>query len=128
MVTLAEESVAIARNQIVDAVAEGPRDKAKNADKRKSFKIRKYSYRRVAALIPLVAPHARALIDDFYAEIQRHPEAARVIPGGAEQIKRLKVTLREWLAQLLGGQYDAAYMSRRWKVGYRHVEIGLAQR
>jgi PAS domain S-box-containing protein len=84
--------------------------------------------RRVAALSSLVMPHAQVLIDDFYAEIQLHPEAARVITGGAEQIERLKGTLREWLAQLLGGRYDAAYMSRRWKVGHRHVEIGLAQR
>ncbi len=83
---------------------------------------------RVAALGPLVAPHARSLIEDFYAEIQRHPEAAQVITGGAEQIERLSRTLREWLAQLLGGRYDEAYMARRWKVGYRHVEIGLAQR
>jgi len=83
---------------------------------------------RVARLGPLVAPHARDLIDDFYAEIQRNPEAAQVITGGAEQIERLSRTLREWLAQLLGGQYDEAYLARRWKVGYRHVEIGLAQR
>lgn len=84
--------------------------------------------RRVATLGPLVAPHAQALIEDFYAEIQRHPEAAQVITGGAEQIERLSRTLREWLAELLGGSYDEAYMGRRWKVGYRHVEIGLAQR
>ncbi len=84
--------------------------------------------RRVARLAPVVAPHAPALIDDFYAEIQRTPEAARVITGGQAQIERLSLTLRDWLAQLLGGQYDEAYMARRWKVGYRHVEIGLAQR
>jgi two-component system sensor kinase FixL len=84
--------------------------------------------RRVAQLAPIVAPHAPALIDDFYAEIQRTPEAARVITGGAAQIERLSRTLQDWLAQLLGGVYDEAYMARRWKVGYRHVEIGLAQR
>ena len=84
--------------------------------------------RRVAGLWPLVAPHAHELIDDFYAEIQRHPEALRVITGGQEQIERLSHTLRQWLAQLLAGQYDEDYMARRWKVGYRHVEIGLSQR
>ena len=84
--------------------------------------------RRVASLWPLVAPHARDLIDDFYTEIQRHPEALRVITGGQEQIERLSQTLRQWLAQLLAGHYDEDYMARRWKVGYRHVEIGLSQR
>lgn len=83
---------------------------------------------RVAALWPLVAPQAKSLIDDFYAEIQRHPDAARVITGGPEQIERLSRTLREWLAQLFAGQYDIEYISRRWRVGYRHVEIGLEQR
>jgi hypothetical protein len=50
--------------------------------------------KRVAALWPLVAPHAKSLIDDFYAEIQRHPDASRVITGGAAQIERLSQTLR----------------------------------
>ena len=83
---------------------------------------------RVASLWPLVAPHAAKLIEDFYAEIQRHPEASKVITGGPVQIARLSQTLREWLAQLFSGIYDIDYISRRWRVGYRHVEIGLAQR
>ena len=34
----------------------------------------------------MVQPHFTALIDDFYAEIERHPQARKVITGGAEQI------------------------------------------
>jgi two-component system NtrC family sensor kinase len=83
---------------------------------------------RVAALWPLIAPAAETLIDDFYAEIKRHVEAARVITGGTAQIDRLSATLREWLAQLFAGVYDTDYIARRWRVGHRHVEIGLAQR
>jgi signal transduction histidine kinase len=67
------------------------------------------------------------LIDDFYEEISRHPEAHRVITGGAEQIERLKSTLRNWLLELFSGQYDQQYVTRRWRVGLRHVEIGLNQ-
>ncbi len=84
--------------------------------------------RRVAALGPLVAPHAASLVQDFYAEVRRHPEAMQVITGGSEQMVRLSRTLRAWLAELLAGTYDDDYMARRWKVGHRHVEIGLAQR
>jgi PAS domain S-box-containing protein len=84
--------------------------------------------RLVAALGPLVAPHADKLINDFYAEIRRHPEAMKVITGGSEQMARLSRSLHAWLAELLSGPYDEAYMARRWKVGHRHVEIGLAQR
>ena len=83
---------------------------------------------RMAKIQPLLAPHADSLIGDFYAEIQRHPGASSVITGGVEQIQRLSRTLLEWLAQLLGGCYDERYMERRWRVGHRHVEIGLPQR
>jgi signal transduction histidine kinase len=31
------------------------------------------------------------------------------------------------LAELFSGQYDQEYVERRWRVGYRHVEIGLDQ-
>jgi len=65
------------------------------------------------------------LVDDFYREIQNHPEALRVITGGPEQIARLKRTLKLWLRELFSGVYDAQYVSRHWQAGLRHVEIGL---
>jgi hypothetical protein len=68
-----------------------------------------------------------ALADDFYAEIQRHPAAMKVITGGAQQIVRLKGTLMQWVRELLAGPYDRDYVARRWRVGWRHVEIGLDQ-
>jgi two-component system sensor kinase FixL len=83
--------------------------------------------RRVASLEPAARPHLPALVDDFYAEIERHPAASRVITGGQAQVARLKETLVRWLQELLSGRYDADYVLRRWRVGYRHVEIGLDQ-
>jgi hypothetical protein len=70
---------------------------------------------RVHRLRPVVEPHFKALIDDFYAEIERHPEARKVITGGPEQIARLKGTLTSWLAELFTGDYDAQYVVRRWR-------------
>ncbi len=83
--------------------------------------------RRVNAIGPLLEPCVAPLIDDFYAEIERHPDARKVITGGAVQIERLKGTLRAWIRELFVGNYDSAYVVRRWKVGRRHVEIGLDQ-
>jgi signal transduction histidine kinase len=83
--------------------------------------------RRVVAAAPLVEPAFPALIDDFYAEILRHAPTRSVITGGEAQIQRLKATLLNWLRELVAGRYDADYVQRRWKVGYRHVEIGLDQ-
>jgi signal transduction histidine kinase len=83
--------------------------------------------RRVAAAAGLLEPHLPPLIDDFYAEIDRHPDARKVITGGAAQVQRLKGTLLTWVRELLAGRYDRDYVARRWRVGWRHVEIGLNQ-
>jgi signal transduction histidine kinase len=85
------------------------------------------SARRVAATAELLAPHLIGLVDDFYDEIHRHPNARKVITGGQHQINRLKGTLVQWLRELLAGRYDQRYVARRWQVGWRHVEIGLEQ-
>lgn len=82
---------------------------------------------RVQSVAGVLEPHLAPLIDDFYAEIERHPEARKVITGGAAQTERLKGTLRSWLRELLHGPYDRDYVARRWRVGWRHVEIGLDQ-
>lgn len=75
----------------------------------------------------IMLPYAPVFIEDFYAEIVRHPSIARVITGGDQQIARLQQSLLRWVDELLSGKYDAEYVQRRWKVGYRHVEIGLDQ-
>jgi signal transduction histidine kinase len=82
---------------------------------------------RVAAAAPILEPFLRPLIDDFYEEIERHPDARKVITGGQAQIERLKGTLIQWIRDLLSGVYDEDYVTRRWRVGWRHVEIGLEQ-
>jgi len=83
--------------------------------------------RRVQAVAAILDTFLAGLIDDFYAEIERHPAARGVITGGDEQIQRLKRSLTQWLRELLSGPYDRAYVVRRWRVGRRHVEIGLDQ-
>lgn len=83
--------------------------------------------RTIESLQPLVEPHFPQLVEDFYDEIQRHPDALKVITGGEPQIERLKQTLIGWLQDLFSGRYDEDYVGRRWKIGYRHVEIGLDQ-
>lgn len=82
---------------------------------------------RVARLGPMVASVLPSLIDDFYEEIERHDATRRVITGGSDQIQRLKGLLLAWVRELFSGRYDDAYVERRWRVGMRHVEIGLPQ-
>jgi signal transduction histidine kinase len=82
---------------------------------------------RIAAAAPLLEPFLHPLIDDFYEAIERHPQARKVIVGGPAQIARLKGTLIQWVRDLISGNYDESYVDRRWRVGWRHVEIGLEQ-
>ena len=82
---------------------------------------------RIREVGPLLESSFAGMIDDFYAEIERHPEARKVITGGQAQIDRLKSTLLAWIRELFSGQYDRDYAVRRWRVGRKHVEIGLDQ-
>ena len=52
---------------------------------------------RVQSAGQLLEPHLAKLIEDFYEEIERHPDARKVITGGSEQVARLKGTLLAWL-------------------------------
>jgi PAS domain S-box-containing protein len=80
---------------------------------------------RIKSVARLIENQMDALIDDFYAEIQRHPDAARVISGGRAQISRLMASLRSWLSESLKCRSDDDYLVRRWNIGLRHAEIGL---
>jgi len=80
---------------------------------------------RIRAVAGAVRDHMQTLVDDFYAEIRRHPETMRVITGGEAQITRLKQSLAAWLSESLEGRCDADYVRRRWNIGLRHAEIGL---
>jgi signal transduction histidine kinase len=79
----------------------------------------------VRAAASVLQPHLPLLVDDFYAEIGRHGETRKVIEGGQTSIQRLKGTLLQWLQELLQGPYDRDYVARRWKVGARHIDVGL---
>ena len=82
---------------------------------------------RVHAAAPFVESSFIELIDDFYREIAEHEATRKVITGGDAQVERLKGTLRAWLRELVTGPYDMAFVERRFRVGYRHVDIGLKQ-
>lgn len=82
---------------------------------------------RLRAVVDVVRPSFTMIVDDFYAEVARHPATRRVMRGGAAQVARLRGTLLVWLEQLFCGDYDRDYVAQRWQVGRRHVEIGLQQ-
>jgi signal transduction histidine kinase len=79
------------------------------------------------AFLPVAEPHLHGFAERFYACIQEHEEAHRVLEGD-EQIERLKRTLEDWMRTGLAGPHDHAYYVRRSRIGRRHVLIGLPPR
>lgn len=82
--------------------------------------------RAVLHLHDLIQPHFIDIVDDFYSEILQHAPTRQVLQD-EQQIGRLKRTLLHWLEQFFSGVYDLNYVQTRWKVGRRHVMIGLDQ-
>lgn len=85
-----------------------------------------------ALLLQAVGPQMErffpSMAERFYQRISQHPDAARVFSGGREQIERLKQTLQVWARRVFSGTYDEGYASERYKIGVRHVLIGLPER
>jgi len=82
---------------------------------------------RLQEIWPLVRTRLDRVTDRFYAQVLRHPGAARVLASPA-QVERLRVTLLQWTEELLTGPWDLAYFERRERIGRRHVEVGLEAR
>ncbi len=76
-------------------------------------------------------PHVMPRLDDiterFYSKAMAFPGAARVFQD-EQQVERLRVTLRQWVKELLNGPWDDAYLQRRERIGRVHVEVGLESR
>ena len=73
-------------------------------------------------------PFLPAMSERFYDQITEHPEAGKVFTGGQVQIDRLKASLQDWAKRLFRGPFDEDYAAERYKIGVRHVLIGLPQR
>lgn len=81
----------------------------------------------LAALQGPAAAGVQALLDEFYAEIDRHESARAVFTDPEVQRPRLRRTLVQWLAALLSGPYDAAYAERVEAIAHAHVRVSLPQ-
>jgi transcriptional regulator with PAS, ATPase and Fis domain len=80
---------------------------------------------RIAVVRECLIEHSHDIVEDFYAEVRKHPLAAQVITGGERQFGELGSTLRHWLRQLLLGPYDSDYATLRVRAGQKHVAVGL---
>lgn len=72
-------------------------------------------------------PAFPAVVDRFYSALLENPRTRGVFTEGDAQVRRLRVTLMQWLAELFGGQYDRDYLDNRHRIGRTHVRVGLPQ-
>ncbi len=73
-------------------------------------------------------PYLSGMSERFYDQITQHPDVGKVFTGGEEQTERLKRTLQVWGRRLFRGPFDEDYAAERYKIGVRHVMIGLPHR
>jgi PAS domain S-box-containing protein len=78
-------------------------------------------------LRPHAAPRFVRITEEFYARLDEHEEARRVI-SGEEQRGRLRLALMQWMDRLLSGPWDEDYYQARTRIGRIHVRVGLPQR
>jgi signal transduction histidine kinase len=77
-------------------------------------------------LLEVAEPEIPAIIENFYAAIQR--SAARGVLQDEAQVQRLKSTLCGWIRETLSGPHDDAYWERHTRIGRTHVRVGLSHR
>lgn len=76
-------------------------------------------------LLPVVEPHARQLIRDFYNLFLQMPDAAKYLADDGQAAK-LEGMHRDWLLDLFKGPYDERYFQQLQRVGRAHVNIGIS--
>ena len=75
-------------------------------------------------LKPLIVRHADDLVAAFYRHLLQFEETRRLLSD--EMItNRLLAAQREYLLQLVGGDYGLEYQAQRLKIGQVHERIGL---
>jgi rsbT co-antagonist protein RsbR len=75
-------------------------------------------------LRPVALHYADEVMNELYARWLQFPELRRFFPDAAA-LARVKALQRQYFISLTGGEYGAAYLAYRLKVGAVHRRIGL---
>jgi len=82
----------------------------------------------LADMKPALEKHAPAIVETFYAHLEQFPHLSALLHAEPGRIERLKGHLQRWLIGLADGKYNESYFERRYRIGFRHVEVGLEPR
>lgn len=82
----------------------------------------------LAKMKPVMEKHAQEIVDAFYEYLEKYEPTKKILHAEPGRIERLKGHLYRWLVSLTEGAYEDAYFQRRYRIGARHVEVGLEPR
>ena len=82
----------------------------------------------LASMKPALQNHSDQLIEAFYANLDQVPQLNQLLDAQPERREKLQAHLKAWLVSLATGTYDETYQEKRYKIGQRHVEVGLDPR
>lgn len=81
----------------------------------------------LAGLLEPLRPLLPAVVELFYARLERDPGARTVLYENPERVAALRQALLLWMTELFSGRYDHAYYERRRNIGRVHVRVELPQ-
>ncbi|WJE15652.1 globin-coupled sensor protein [Halobacillus sp. ACCC02827] len=76
------------------------------------------------SLQPVVAVNIGAVVDQFYANLQKEPSLTAIIEE-TSSVDRLKQTLRRHIEEMFTGIIDEAFLEKRRTIASVHLRIGL---
>ena len=82
----------------------------------------------LADMKPAMKKHIPDIIDAFYENLEQNERTHEILHAEPGRVERLKGHLAKWLLGLVDGIYDDDYFDKRYKIGHRHVEVGLEPR
>lgn len=77
---------------------------------------------------PVLEKHAAQIVDSFYEHLQKFERTNQILHAKPGRLEALRRHLQRWLVGLSNGAYDQAHFQDRYRIGHRHVEVGLEPR
>jgi hypothetical protein len=77
---------------------------------------------------PVLEKIAPVMVDSFYAQLEKFERTREILHAKPGRLEVLRGHLVHWLVGLADGSYDEAYFKERYRIGQRHVEVGLEPR
>ena len=77
---------------------------------------------------PMLEKYADEIVETFYIQLQKFERTNEILHARPGRLEALKGHLKKWLVALSGSDFADAHFKERYRIGYRHVEVGLEPR